>query len=256
MIGKNEIDVICPIYHVDLESFKIFIDTWYRNIPIRKLYIGLGKENDELVEFIIKYCSSNNLTFEIYEQYWYKTLGYCLQQLINEVETEYFIYLHSDVEILLNWYPRMWEARVRGILESLKDPSFGAEALVQARKQRAYSGAQLIYKKCLEFISWEDDYVYCNEDIIIKNHIINHGYTYVKTPIYHKHYRMLSKRSQPRDIILEWQFKGILKYSEPSYILMNYIKGILITLKKEYKKPFILNEWIEKLNPKWFDFLN
>ena len=245
-----KIDVICPIYHVHLDSFKIFIDTWYRNIPINKLIIGIGKENAELHWILSRYPK-----VIIINQTKHKTLGYCIQELINHVDTEYFVYLHSDVEILLNWFDRMWESKVRGILESLKDPSFGAEALIQARKQRAYSGAQLILKKCIENLNWNDDYVYCNEDIIIKNHIINRGFTYVKTPIYHKHYRMLSKRTQPRDIILEWQFKGVLKYCKPSHILMNYIKGILITLKKQYGREFILNEWIEKLNLKWLDFL-
>ena len=251
-----KIDIICPIFYVHLESFKIFIDTWYRNIPIDNLIIGIGKENKELEDFLFEFNNGKKFNLCILDQTKRKTLGYCLRELINEVKTEYFVYLHSDVEILLNWFDRMWESRVKGILESLKDPSFGAEALLQARKQRAYSGAQLILKKCVENLNWNDDYVYCNEDIIIKNHIINREFNYVKTPIYHKHYRLLSKRSQPRDIILEWQFKGVLKYCEPSHILINYIKGILITLKEQYGREFILKECIEKLNIKWLDFLS
>lgn len=249
-----KIDVICPIFHVDLESFKIFLETWIQNIPIRKLYIGMGKKNQELIDLILKYMKK--IPIEIIEQYWYKTLGYCLQDLINRVETKYFIYLHSDVEILLNWFDRMWESRVRGILESLKDPSFGPEALVQARKYRAYSGAQLILKECVEYLNWEDDFIYASEDIILKNLVLRRGYTYVKTPIYHKHYRMLAKRTQPREIILEWQFKAILKYSEPTHQLINYIRGILNTLHKQYGLLFNLEKEIIEYNPKWIDFLS
>lgn len=251
----NKIDVICPIFYVDLESFKIFLDTWFQNIPIRKLYIGLGTENEELKNLLLQYCVSKHITFEIIEQYWYKTLGYCLQELINQVETEYFIFLHTDVEILLNWFDRMWESRVKGILESLKDPSFGPEALIQARKHRAYSGAQLILKESVKNLNWEDDYVYTNEDIILQNIVLNRGFSYIKTPIYHKHYRLLGRRTQNRETILEWQWKGIIKYAYPTYRLMNYVKGIIKTLTQNHGHQINLEEEIRNINPKWIELL-
>lgn len=255
MSGKNKIDVICPIFHVDVELFKVFIETWTRNIPIKYLMIGLGKKNDELEEFLLEYSRNVDYGIILFYQYNHKTLGYCIQELINAVTTEYFVYLHSDVEITLNWFDRMWESKVKGILESLKDPSFGVEALVQARKQRAYSGAQLMFTESVKNLNWEDRWIYCNEDLILKNIVLNRGYTYVKTPIYHKHYRALAKRTQPREIILEWQFKGIIKYCTPTHQLVNYIKGILKTLKNRYKKEFILEEEISAINSIWLPFL-
>ena len=253
---KTKIDVICPIFHCDLEAFKVFIETWTQNIPIKYLIIGLGKNDKELEDFLVEYSCNVDYNIILFNQYSHKTLGYCIQELINVVTTEYFIYLHSDVEIVLNWFPRMWESRIRGVLESLKDPSFGVEALVQARKQRAYSGAQLILKESVEHLNWEDDFVYCNEDLIIKNQVIQRGFTYVKTPIYHKHYRALAKRTQPREVILEWQFKGIIKYCTPTHQLTNYLKGILDTLKYRFVKVFNLEEEMKTLNPEWLPFLN
>lgn len=245
----NKIDVICPIFYVDLDSFKLFLDTWQQNIPIKYLMIGLGAKNDELEKVLARY--DNVITF--YQQK-HKTLGYCLQELMGAVTTDYFVYLHADVEILLNWYEMMWESKVRGILESLKDPSFGPEALVQARRYRAYSGAQLILKKSIKDLNWEDDYIYCNEDLILKSVVLNRGYTYVKTSIYHKHYRMFSKRTQPRDTILKWQYKGILKYAYPTFRLMNYVKGIKETLIKTYDQTIDLERDIKTLNPEWLPF--
>ncbi len=250
----NKIDVICPIFHVDLESFKIFIETWYQNIPIKYLIIGLGSKNEELETFLTE-TNKKYSNIIIFYQWKYKTLGACLQELMEAVTTDYFIYLHADVEILLNWFSRMWEARVRGILESLKDPSFGEVALVQARKYRAYSGAQLILKEAIKNLNWYDDYIYCNEDLILKSIVLNRGFTYVKTPIYHKHYRMFSKRTQPRDTIWKWQFKGVLKYCKPTHQLMNYIKGILRSLKAHYKIDYNLEDEIKFLNPKWLPYL-
>jgi len=251
----NKIDLICPIFHVNLETFKIFIETWIQNIPIKTLIIGIGKENQDLKNLLYYHFGKHKIDLLIIEQYDYKTLGYCLQELMEAVTTDYFVYLHADVEILLNWFSRMWEARVRGILESLKDPSFGKVALVQARKYRAYSGAQLILKEAIKDLKWEDDYIYCQEDLILKSVVLNRGFTYVKTPIYHKHYRMFSKRTQPRDIIWKWQFKGVLKYCKPTHQLMNYIKGILRSLKAHYKIEYNLEDEIKLLNPKWLPYL-
>lgn len=248
MTGKNEIDVICPIFYVDLESFKVFIDNWYRNIPIRRLYIGLGKENEELENILIQYPNMS-----IVDQTEYKTLGYCLQELINLVETKYFIFLHADVEILLNWFDRMWESRVRGILESLKKPSFGPEALIQAQKHRAYSGAQLILKESVKNLNFADDFVYCNEDLIIQNIVLNRGFSYIKTPIYHNHYRLLRRRTQDRETILDWQWRGIIKYAYPTYRLMNYVKGLVKTLNHQYHHHIEIEKEIEKINPKWLN---
>lgn len=247
-LNSVQVDVICPIFHVDLDAFRTFIRSWYLNIPIKNLYIGMGKKNPILEQILHDFPNVN-----IIDQTQHKTLGFCLQELFNKVETEYFVYLHNDVEILLNWFSRIWECRVKGIVESLKDPTFGPEALVQARKYRAYSGAQLIYTEAIKDLGWEDDWIYCSEDIIIRNVLQHRGYTYVKTPIYHKHYRILSKRSQSRTIILEWQFKSILKYSTPTIQLMNYVKGIVHSLNKQYGLKFHLESEIAHINPKWMD---
>lgn len=247
----NKIDVICPIHYVDMESFKVFIDTWFRNIPIRNLYIGIGKRNAELEGFLLMYDN-----VELIDQAPHKTLGYCLQELINQVETEYFIFLHADVEILLNWFDRMWESRVKGILESLKDPSFGPEALIQARKHRAYSGAQLILKESVKNLNWDDDWIYAQEDILIQNIVLNRGFSYIKTPIYHKHYRLLGRRTQNRETILEWQWKGIIKYAYPTYRLINYVKGIIRTLTQNHEHQINLEQEIRNINPKWIELLN
>ena len=154
-------DIICPIHYLDLDSFKLFIQTWAQNIPIRRLIIGLGNENVELKKFLFQYCVSEPFSFELIEQFDHKTLGYCLQELINQVETEYFIFLHADVEIPQNWFEKMWASRVKGIVESLKAPSFGPDSFIQASKKRAYSGAQLILKESVENLNFGDDFVYC-----------------------------------------------------------------------------------------------
>jgi len=248
----NEIDIICPVHFVDLDIFKNFLDTWFFNIPIRKLIIGIGKENQELKKLLDYYFTHDCI---IMEQHTYKTLGYCLQELIDQVETEYFIFLHADVEIPQEWFEQMWISRVKGILESLKAPSFGPESFIQASKKRAYSGAQLILKESVENLNFDDDFIYTNEDIIIQNIVQNRGFSYIKTPIFHHHHKKYRKRTQPRKTILQWQWKGIIKYAFPSSNLMRYVKGIVKMLSQDYEIQTDLKAEIELLNPKWIPLL-
>jgi len=248
-------DIICPIHFLDLESFKLFLQTWVQNIPINRLIIGLGKENHELEESLNSLFRNGDFNLQQVDQTSHKTLGYCLQELIGLVSTDYFIFLHADVEIPQDWFEQMWASRVKGILESLKSPSFGPEALIQASKKRAYSGAQLIFKESVKELNFQDDFVYCNEDIIIQNIVLNRCFSYIKIPIYHKHYKKYRKRTQSRKTILEWQWKGILKYAFPNSTLMNYVKGIVRMLSRDYEIKVNLEAEIKVLNPKWIPFL-
>lgn len=244
-----KIDVICPIFYVNLAKFETFLQNWYHNIPIRKLIIGLGKNDERLITVLSKFPN-----ILIIDQTQHKTLGFCLQELFETVETDWFIYLHNDVELTPHWFEKIWDTRMAGIVESQKDPSFGSEAKIQAKKRRGYSGAQLIFKKCVENLGWQDDYIYCSEEIILRNVIEHRGFSYLKYPIYHIHHRDLAKRTQPRDIILEWQFKAILKYCYPEEHLMSYIKSILNTLSSLYNRQFDLEKEIIAINPKWLEF--
>ena len=251
MSDKRYIDVICPVYYVDLEVFKKCVSSWYKNIPIRKIYIGIGKENIKLENFLWT-CPKITMI----DQTDYKTLGYCLQELFHWVETEFFIYLHNDVKLTENWFEKMWEERVFGILESQKDPmSFGIQAYKQAERKRAYSGAQLIYKKAIENLKWEDDYVYTTEDLIIQKTIIDLGFEYKKVPIYHKHYIQNAKRTQPRETILDWQWKALIKYTQPNEQLADYIKSIKKILEEKHKTKINLKKFIEKNNKKWNNYI-
>lgn len=248
---KIKVDVICPIFYVDLGCFETIIKSWYHHIPINRLLIGIGKKNNKLLKILKKYPN-----VEIIDQTSYKTLGYCLQELFESVETEYFVYLHCDVELGESWFEKMWRSRVEGILESIKHPSFGPEALIQAKKYRAYSGAQLIYAKSIENLNFEDDYIYCNEDAILQNIVLKRGFSYTKIHVFHNHYRMLGKRTQSEKTILEWQWRGILKYAYPSSRLLPYIHSILNILAHQHGCRYNLREEIENINPKWLPLLN
>jgi len=243
------IDVITPIYNVDLKIFKQNIFQWFNKLPINNLIIGIGKENKELGNIL-----SNYRKVKIIYQYNYKTLGYCLQELIKKVNTPYFIYFHSDVSINEYWFNSMWNNKVKGIIESLKDNSFD----IQPKRFRSYSGAQLIYTDCLKDLNWQDDYIYTSEDLLIQNHIISNGFNYIKLPIYHTHFTTNNIRTKNRKTILNWQYKALIKYGIPEKHLLSYLLKTVKAIKKEFGYKIKIKKEINRLNPdsNWLTFYN
>ena len=246
-----KIDIIAPIFHIDLETFKTCIDSWYREIPIKRLIIGLGKENPELESLLSEYEN-----VYVIDQYMHKTLGYCMMELIRATDGDFFVYLHGDVQLTENWFERMWERRVLGILESQKNPkTFGDVAITQAKKARAYSGAQLIYKPALETLNWSDDFMYCAEDLVIQNVITNLGYTYKKVPIFHNHYIQENKRTQDKETLLDWQWRALIKYAYPSEKLAVSIVSIIDYSEKMWEKKVDWETFANETNPDWVPLL-
>lgn len=243
----EKIDVICPILFVDHKVFKQCLDSWIREIPINTLYIGIGAFDKRLTNLLHYYQLKVNIVFV--KQHQYTSLGFCLKDLINRVKTKWFIYLHSDVELLSNWFSLMWDKRVKGITESLKHPSC-ISALSQSKRTRAYSGAQLIYKKVLypQIEKWEDDYIFSSEDILLQHYVRENKCTYQKVKIYHNHYRTHA-RSKTYKELLDLQWKALVKYANPTQFIIPFVKKPIRVLKKKFKKD-IDNIFIKK-NRKW-----
>src|SRR5436190_88090 len=85
------VDVIIPVIHTN-ELWKANLFSLYREIPIHKLFIGDGGCIDNSIDVVKKFPR-----VEILDHRAYKTLGYSLRKLIEAVEADWFIYVHSDV---------------------------------------------------------------------------------------------------------------------------------------------------------------
>ena len=98
---EEPIDVIIPLINTN-ELFEKNLYSFYREIPINRLLIGDGGCTDNSIEIVKKFPR-----IIIIEQSKYKSLGYCVKELIEQVETEWFVYLHADVYLPENWYDEM-----------------------------------------------------------------------------------------------------------------------------------------------------
>ena len=137
---EEPIDVIIPLINTN-ELFKKNLYSIYREIPINRLVIGNGGCTDNSIGIV--------RTFPrviIIDQSKYKSQGYCIKELIENVKTEWFIYLHADVYLPENWYDKMKKHKKDyDWFECYRKMTVLVEFLSenQYKQERAFSGSQM-----------------------------------------------------------------------------------------------------------------
>lgn len=273
---ENGIDIIVPIINTN-ELFKVNLISWYRTIPINKLIIGFGGGTDNSLAIIKNFPRIVIVRQDKeYSEHLYGSQGKCIADLISLVETDWFIYLHSDVYIPDGWYDTMkkyqnrydWFESNRDNVILVKYKSHIENAL------RAYSGAQMGRKEAFKNICpiIEDGYLQNNEDIIFQELILKEGYEYgrvLETKYYHQIMNKGEKEPNYKNVIIEketsseWkrkiytvQMKGIIKYCKPKKHLIRAVNISLDILNKqgELNVDEFLN-WVNKNNKIWLKYI-
>ncbi len=196
---EESIDVIIPLINSNL-LFERNLLSFYRELPINRLIIGDGGCTDNSIEIVKKFPR-----FKIIDQSKHQSLGYCIAELISFVETEWFVYVHSDVYLPKNWYEKMksykekydWYECNRRIVILIEYNTPDLE-----KKSRAYSGSQMgrtvAFRNIIPKIS--DDYLYRNEDIIFHELILAEGFKYGRVfNTFHYHQIMnVGRENEPK----------------------------------------------------------
>lgn len=228
--ADRAVDVIIPIIHTN-EMWDANLRSIYREIPVKRLLISDGGCIDDSLDVLKKYPR-----VEIFDHKKYVSLGYCLKKLMEEVKTERFIYLHSDVYLPEGWFDQMWQSGSQyDWCESKHINTFLLDIPADYSKyNRALSGGQIgktaSFAKVLPKI--DDDYLYRNEDIIFAELIKETGAKYGRSEalLYHE---IMNKRSQWRRTIMkldisvdksreeeireyDMQARGLIKYLPPN----------------------------------------
>jgi len=269
--SSEEIEVIIPVYHTN-ELWEANLRSIFREIPVKRLLISDGGVIDNSLDILKKFPR-----VEIYDHTKYKTLGKCIAELIKSVETEHFIYLHSDVYLPENWFDKM--IKYKSDYDWYGCP-MNITVLVNYRlnePNRPYAGSQIGKKTAFKNIDKiDDDYVYRQEDFIFNQLVTDAGFKTGKVEdIFHYH-QVMFRRSSGYDVNVtnvnienkrsdsEWsrtrymQLRGIVKYLDP--IETWVIDEFKITAK------FMLNDgsisysgfrdWIKTTNDKWLKYFN
>ncbi|MFA6570652.1 MAG: hypothetical protein WCT77_05385 [Bacteroidota bacterium] len=270
--SQNAVDVIIPLIHSN-ELWEKNLISIYREIPVNRLLIGDGGCIDDSIQVVKKFPR-----VRIFDHKKYISLGYSIKKLIEEVETNWFVYLHSDVYLPDGWFDGMkkYQKRYdwfecRQHLTVLVDYS-----LNYPKEDRSFSGSQMgrktAFKKILSHI--DDDYLYRNEDIVYSEYIRNTGLKYGRVANVFHYHQLMSKHSRWERKIKnisveiergrneenrEWimQAKGIIKYTKPNKeYLINSVRSCITQLYT--RKNFNIKKfetWVIYTNPEWFPYI-
>jgi hypothetical protein len=237
----DKVDLICPIYHVDWNFLSSNIDSWNKELFLHRMIFGIATKDDEGFEMISNYLTGKFVNALIIDQRQHKTLGYCLKELMDHVQTEWFVYVHADVELTDRsmYIMETYCGEATGIIESDRLHYDGKEYTYEPYyfADRSYSGFQLIRKEAIEPIlsRIEDDFIYRNEDLIFQNACINNEYFYVKTLAMHIHQITTTKNwTHKRFKTFDMQWRGLVKYTTPTDVTVDAAIAALRVCNQEF----------------------
>src|SRR5262249_26955950 len=137
--ADRAVDVIIPILHTN-ELWRANLLSTYREIPVNRLLLGDGGCVDDTIEIVQAFPRVH-----VFDHRSFKSLGFSIRRLIEEVETDWFVYLHSDVFLPDGWFDAMCEGQDKydwfecgqniTVFVEYMPPTLDAE--------RAYSGSQM-----------------------------------------------------------------------------------------------------------------
>jgi len=266
---KDAVDVIIPIIHTN-ELWEVNLKSLYREIPINRLLIGDGGCIDDSIKIAKKFPR-----VKVIDHKKYKSLGYSIRKLIEEVETEWFIYPHSDVYLPPGWFNRMksHQSEYDWFGCPMRMTVMAEYDLVD--KIRPYAGSQMGRKAAFEegLEKIDDDYVYRQEDFVFASLIEKGGFKHGKIEdTFHYHQVMHKKSPFGRKInsvslnmdieehekvrSAETQAKGVVKYLEPNQFQQACVNDNLLYLMENKKVDLHeFREWAKKVNPDWLKYI-
>jgi len=269
--NKDEaVDVIIPLINTN-ELFERNLFNYYERIPINHLLIGDGGCTDDSLSIALKFPR-----VKVFNHRHFLSQGGSIIDLIKNVQTDVFIYLHADAFLPEGWYETMinnknsydWYECPQRLTTLIEFDNREAE--------RAFSGAQMGKKSFFDiFIKHvEDDYLQRNEDIILAEMVEKHGGKYGKVhSTYHYHQVMDRKdKKEPKfesvsikkkadkdwEIrIFEMQYKGIIKYLPPSktYLINEVNNSLEVLADHGVLRGVNVIQWVEKVNPLWLPYV-
>lgn len=263
------VDVIIPIIHTN-ELWRANLFSLYREIPIARLLIGDGGCVDDSVDVVRTFPR-----VEVLDHRRFTSLGYSLRELIGAVQTEWFIYVHSDVYLPPGWFDAM--RRHQSSYDWFGCPQ-QMTVMVEYRlvdHVRPYAGSQMgrkaAFTKGLSGI--DDDYVYRQEDFVLADIVAKAGFKEGRIEdTFHYHqltYRPSQWARTIKKVSIEveqsreeeirsctTQAKGIVKYLDPDPVKASWVRtnlDRLVEMQAIDRAEF--NRWVADTKPGWLPLL-
>jgi hypothetical protein len=241
---------------------------------VNRLLIGDGGCIDGSIAIALEFPR-----VEVFDHSQFLSLGYSLRKLIEAVETEWFVYLHSDVFLPEGWFEAMKQGQDQyDWYECPQHITVMVDYPGDYSASRPYSGSQMGRKAAFDQIvtQVEDDYLYRNEDIIWAALIEQAGFLYGHVfDTFHFH-QVMNKRSRwlrkiegvslhlalGRDEEVRaamMQVKGIIKYMQPSRQALARF-GVMDNANRLMELGELtwsdFEQWVADTNPGWLPYLS
>jgi hypothetical protein len=269
---SGAIDVIIPVIHTN-ELWHNNLISIYRDVPVNRLLISDGGCKDDSIAIAQKFPRVTVLDHKAY-----KSLGFCLRKLVEAVETEWFIYVHSDVYLPPGWFDTMrahqprydWFGCPQRITVQVEYPNVDK----MFDEVRPYAGSQMGKKAAFMaggIQKIDDDFVYRQEDYVMAACVPEERHGRIEDTF---HYHQVMHKVSPWarklkrvSVQVEWsreeeirastmQVKGIIKYLAPSRVLaMEAEIHIIKLLELEAITLPEMMDWIGKTNPVWLEVI-
>jgi glycosyltransferase involved in cell wall biosynthesis len=261
---NDAVDVIIPIVHTN-ELWEANLLSFYREIPIHKLLIGDGGCIDDSISIAEKYPR-----VQILDHRSYTSLGYSIRKLIEAVEADWFVYIHSDAYLPPGWFDAMEKHQSEYDWFGCPMQHTVMVEYVVGYGERPWAGSQMGRKKAFEsgLSRIDDDYVYRQEDFVFADIVQKAGFKEGKvTDTFHYHQTMhkptpWSRKVKSVKIDVELSpeeeiracmtmAKGIVKYLDPPLLSGAVIANInrLQELGALSWEDFY--GWVKTENPAW-----
>jgi hypothetical protein len=267
----NAVTVVIPTVHTN-ELWESNLNSIYREIPVKQLLIGDGGCIDDSIAVAMKFPR-----VVVHDHRSFMSLGFSIRKLIEAVETEWFVYLHSDVYLPAGWFDAMsaqqdkydwFGCRMRQTIMVEFDNDYG---------ERPYAGSQMgrreAFSKGLKRI--DDDFVYRQEDFVFSNIVLQGGFREGKVDdVFHYHQTIkkpspfwnplnvrvsISQTLSHEEEVRVWdtQFRGIIKYLIPSseWVIREAGHSAIMLMKLRVMSADGIYAWVSETNPSWLPFV-
>jgi len=270
--STQAIDVIIPVYHTN-ELWKANLVSIYREVPVNRLLISDGGCIDNSIEIVKEFPR-----VVVYNHRHFKTLGKCVAELISQVETEWFSYLHSDVYLPPGWFDTM-------IKHNSEYDWYGCPmnitVMINYRLEeplRPYAGSQIGRKIAFEkgISGIDDDYVYRQEDFVFNKIVEDAGFKTGKVEDVFHYHQLMYRKSAGYDLDVkrvnvetktnqwekvranEMQVRGIAKYLDPKepFVISDFKNHTFWMLAGKQLSYDEFRKWLSETNPKWWQYFD
>jgi hypothetical protein len=269
---ERAIDVIIPVLNTN-ELWEADLYSFYREIPINRLLIGNGGVTDNTLDVLKAFPRVEIIELKG------TSLGYRIAKLMQQVTTDFFIYLHSDVYLPSGWFDKMYKYkdeydwfecyRTLTVLVEINSHN-------QNKEERALSGTQFGKTEKMKSLALkiDDDYSYRQEDIIFAELLKEAGGKYGRISDTFHYHQIMNKvgaevpnyksfeiereeNIEVEKMIWNTQARGIIKYLKPKKYLIDMTNKSLYNLDQlngldwnEFKS------WVKKINPVWLQHVS